>query len=467
MPVRLSTVTEKPLPVIRTSWSRSSWRSAGTLARRAGVTAGAPVSTGSCCRATSKPAFAHGVGSLVVKEEAAGSTRCPGRGRREGVGDGDVLARPRCHVQLLPGQLPAPYHLAVGDEFPVAVELPEAGEEVLVGEGDGAGAPAGGAGGVDRLVDALDLGGLAGVAAVGGDDAVRDEGAVVGVVAPVSAVGEEGLVPGPLPLGLHGGGVEPEPHAVVAGAAALGCQFGGGEGAGVHAGAPDGAAELPYLVVGVSGEREGRGVAAGAPVGGPGGPFDAVDVEGQGPGVRVEDAREVVLAAGPVVRRGPVRGDPLACGVDEELQGTVVLQRVLGVALGEDRLVVARHVRGDPGLQGQGTREVQAVVALEDGDAGQALVAVEGAAGGEDLAAQPGGPGLGEQGAGGDGRVEGLVHEVPDPAALEHVVPADDVPVLLEVEVRGRLNARCCDSSCRGGGSQLPVTRRLLSHGSP
>src|SRR5690606_36972001 len=106
-------------------------------------------------------------------------------------------------------------------------------------------------GGVDRLVDALALGRLAGVPAVGGDDAVRDERAVVGVVAPVAAVREEPVGVGPLPLGPGGGGVEPEPHAVVARAAPPGGQLGGGQGAGVDAGAADGAAELPRLVVGV------------------------------------------------------------------------------------------------------------------------------------------------------------------------------------------------------------------------
>lgn len=44
-------------------------------------------------------------------------------------------------------------------------------------------------------MDPLDLGGLARVAAVGQDDAVTGEGAVVGVVAPVAAVGVKVLAP--------------------------------------------------------------------------------------------------------------------------------------------------------------------------------------------------------------------------------------------------------------------------------
>lgn len=64
-PVFLSTVTEKPLPLTVTDASPSSWLSAGTLSSGTGVTAGLPASTGSCCRATSKPALAHSVDSLV------------------------------------------------------------------------------------------------------------------------------------------------------------------------------------------------------------------------------------------------------------------------------------------------------------------------------------------------------------------------------------------------------------------
>ncbi|CAM5336683.1 hypothetical protein SPILM97S_01274 [Streptomyces pilosus] len=329
------------------------------------------------------------------------------------------------------------------------------GEQVFVGEGDVA--RPGARGGVDRLVDAFDLGRLAGVGAVGGDDAVRDERSVVGVVAPVAAVGEERPGGGTLPLGPDGGGVEPEPYAVVAGAAAVVGQFGGGEGAGVDAGAAEGAAELAGLVVGVGGEGEGGRVAAGPPVGGAGGPQRAVGVQTQGPGVGVEDPGDVVFAAGPAVRQRPVGGDPLAVGVDEELQPAVGLfQRVLGVALGDEGLVVAEHVRGDPGLQGEGAGEVEAVVAFEDRDAGQAPVAVEGAAGGEDLAAQAGRARLGEQGAGRDRRVEGLVGEVPDPAALEDVVAADDVPVLPEVSVGVPHRVGVLDHDVRAGVGGVP-----------
>ncbi len=70
VPALLSTVTEKPLPVTVTSSSRSVWRRAGTLRSGTGFTAGPPVSRASCCLATSKPALAHGVGSLVVKESS-------------------------------------------------------------------------------------------------------------------------------------------------------------------------------------------------------------------------------------------------------------------------------------------------------------------------------------------------------------------------------------------------------------
>ncbi len=354
---------------------------------------------------------------------------------RQPYGHGDVLPGQRLHVQLVPGEPPAPYGPAVGDELPVAVELAEVGEQVLVDEGDRARA-AGPLLDADRLVDALDLGGLAGVTAVGEDDTVGDEVAVVGVVAPVPAVREEGLLLRPLPLDLDGLRVEPEPHAVVVGLPVRVGQFAGAQRAGVDAGPADGAAELADLVVRVGGQGEGGRVAAGTPVGGAGRPALAVDVEGEGAGLRVEDAGEVVFAAGPLLGHGPGGGDPLTAGVDEELQGPVVLlQGVLGVALGDDRLVVAGEVRGDPRLQGQRAGEVQAVVAGEDRAAGQARAALEGAGGGEDLTAQPGGPLLGQQGAPRHRPGQRLVDEVPDPAALEHVVAADQVPVLLEVAV--------------------------------
>lgn len=68
VPVPLSTVTAKPLPFTVTVLSPSVWLRAGTPRSGAGFTAGLPASRASCCLATSKPALAHGVASLVVKE---------------------------------------------------------------------------------------------------------------------------------------------------------------------------------------------------------------------------------------------------------------------------------------------------------------------------------------------------------------------------------------------------------------
>ncbi len=68
VPVLLSNVTVKFLPLTERVLSPSVWRRVGTLLRGAGFTTGLPASRASCCLATSKPALAHLAGSLVVKE---------------------------------------------------------------------------------------------------------------------------------------------------------------------------------------------------------------------------------------------------------------------------------------------------------------------------------------------------------------------------------------------------------------
>lgn len=272
----------------------------------------------------------------------------------QGEGDGDALGGQGCDVELGAGQLPALHRPAVGDDRPAAVEFAEVGEQVLVGDGEAArGAPTGRRD-IDRLEDTLDLRGLAGVPAVRHDDAVGAETAVVRVVPEVTAVGAERGLRGPDLLDADGGGVEPEPHPLVAGSAGAGREFGPGQGAGVDARPPDGAAELAGRVVRVGGEGDRRVVAVGALRSGLGGLGLAVDVEGQGGRRSVEDTRDVVLGAGPVLREGPARGGPPAGGVDEELQVAVrLLQCVLGVALGQNGLMPTGHLLRDPRLQGQ------------------------------------------------------------------------------------------------------------------
>ncbi len=137
----------------------------------------------------------------------------------QGEGDRDALAGQGGDVELGAGQPSAPQRLAVGDDGPVGVEFTEVGEQVLVGDGEAARVTSAVRRHIDRLEDPFDLRGLAGVPAVRQDDAVCTETAVVRVVAEVAAVGAERRLRGPDLFEADGGGVEPQPHALVAGAA--------------------------------------------------------------------------------------------------------------------------------------------------------------------------------------------------------------------------------------------------------
>lgn len=90
----------------------------------------------------------------------------------------------------------------------------------------------------------------------------------------------------------------------------------------------------------------------------------------------------MLLARPAVVRGRPGGRDPLPVRVDVELQALVgLLQRVLGVALGQDRLVEAADVRGQPGLEGERPGQVEPVVAREDRRAADSVLVAERARG--------------------------------------------------------------------------------------